>query len=124
MLTIPAALPPAPRSSRAPVDQGYGVREYGARDLEGQLWFFQSSLDSPPSQERSPVRPRPQQVARVHTANERQRSGESLTSRDASWGTVEQAAASHSKTGSSIHRKGSKGGSCDCSVVVEERSQT
>jgi MerR family transcriptional regulator, thiopeptide resistance regulator len=28
-----------------PVDQGYGVREYGARDLEGQLWFFQSSLD-------------------------------------------------------------------------------
>ncbi len=28
----------------APVDQGYGVREYGARDLEGQLWFFQSPL--------------------------------------------------------------------------------
>lgn len=29
----------------APVDQGYGVREYGARDPEGQLWFFQSPLD-------------------------------------------------------------------------------
>jgi MerR family transcriptional regulator, thiopeptide resistance regulator len=28
----------------APVDQGYGVREYGARDPEGQLWFFQSPL--------------------------------------------------------------------------------
>jgi len=27
-----------------PVDQGYGVREYGAKDLEGQLWFFQSPL--------------------------------------------------------------------------------
>ena len=29
----------------APVDQEYGVREYGARDLEGQLWFFHSALD-------------------------------------------------------------------------------
>lgn len=29
----------------APVDQAYGVREYGARDLEGQLWFFHSPLD-------------------------------------------------------------------------------
>jgi len=29
----------------APVDQEYGVREYGARDLEGQLWFFHSPLD-------------------------------------------------------------------------------
>ncbi len=28
-----------------PIDQPYGVREYGARDLEGQLWFFHSSLD-------------------------------------------------------------------------------
>jgi uncharacterized glyoxalase superfamily protein PhnB len=28
-----------------PVDQPYGVREYGARDPEGQLWFFQSPLD-------------------------------------------------------------------------------
>jgi MerR family transcriptional regulator, thiopeptide resistance regulator len=28
-----------------PVDQPYGVREYGARDLEGQLWFFHSPLD-------------------------------------------------------------------------------
>lgn len=28
----------------APVDQRYGVREYGARDPEGQLWFFQSPL--------------------------------------------------------------------------------
>jgi len=27
-----------------PVDQGYGVREYGARDLEGHLWFFHSPL--------------------------------------------------------------------------------
>jgi DNA-binding transcriptional MerR regulator len=26
------------------VDQAYGIREYGARDLEGQLWFFQSPL--------------------------------------------------------------------------------
>lgn len=25
-----------------PVDQPYGAREYGARDLEGQLWFFHS----------------------------------------------------------------------------------
>lgn len=28
----------------APVDQGYGVREYGAKDLEGQLWFFHTPL--------------------------------------------------------------------------------
>jgi DNA-binding transcriptional MerR regulator/uncharacterized glyoxalase superfamily protein PhnB len=28
-----------------PVDQPYGVREYGARDREGQLWFFQSALE-------------------------------------------------------------------------------
>jgi MerR family transcriptional regulator, thiopeptide resistance regulator len=28
----------------APVDQPYGVREYGARDLEGHLWFFHSPL--------------------------------------------------------------------------------
>jgi len=27
-----------------PVDQPYGVREYGARDPEGQLWFFHSPL--------------------------------------------------------------------------------
>jgi MerR family transcriptional regulator, thiopeptide resistance regulator len=27
-----------------PVDQPYGVREYGARDLEGQLWYFHSAL--------------------------------------------------------------------------------
>lgn len=27
-----------------PVDQDYGVREYGARDLEGQLWYFHSPL--------------------------------------------------------------------------------
>lgn len=27
-----------------PVDQNYGVREYGARDPEGQLWFFHSPL--------------------------------------------------------------------------------
>ncbi|HEY5786001.1 MAG TPA: hypothetical protein VIT65_14615 [Microlunatus sp.] len=29
----------------SPVDQGYGVREYGARDPEGQLWFFHAPLD-------------------------------------------------------------------------------
>jgi DNA-binding transcriptional MerR regulator/uncharacterized glyoxalase superfamily protein PhnB len=28
----------------APVDQEYGVREYGVRDLEGHLWFFHSPL--------------------------------------------------------------------------------
>ena len=27
-----------------PTDQGYGVREWGARDLEGQLWYFHSPL--------------------------------------------------------------------------------
>jgi DNA-binding transcriptional MerR regulator/uncharacterized glyoxalase superfamily protein PhnB len=31
----------------APIDQPYGVREWGARDPEGQLWFFHSPLDSP-----------------------------------------------------------------------------
>jgi DNA-binding transcriptional MerR regulator len=30
---------------KAPVDQPYGVREYGARDLEGHLWYFHSPLD-------------------------------------------------------------------------------
>ncbi|MFD4367162.1 MerR family transcriptional regulator [Rhodococcus sp. NPDC058521] len=29
-----------------PVDQPYGVREYGARDLEGHLWYFHSPLES------------------------------------------------------------------------------
>lgn len=29
----------------APVSQPYGVREYGARDLEGHLWYFHSPLD-------------------------------------------------------------------------------
>lgn len=28
----------------APVDQDYGVREYGVRDLEGQLWYFHAPL--------------------------------------------------------------------------------
>ena len=28
----------------APVDQVYGVREYGAKDPEGQLWYFHSPL--------------------------------------------------------------------------------
>ncbi|MFD4246996.1 MerR family transcriptional regulator [Streptomyces sp. NPDC058525] len=28
----------------APVDQPYGVREYGTRDLEGHLWYFHSPL--------------------------------------------------------------------------------
>jgi DNA-binding transcriptional MerR regulator/uncharacterized glyoxalase superfamily protein PhnB len=27
-----------------PVDQAYGIREYGARDPEGQLWYFHSPL--------------------------------------------------------------------------------
>jgi uncharacterized glyoxalase superfamily protein PhnB len=27
-----------------PADQPYAVREYGARDLEGQLWFFHSPI--------------------------------------------------------------------------------
>ena len=27
-----------------PTDQDYGVREYGARDLEGHLWFFHEAL--------------------------------------------------------------------------------
>jgi MerR family transcriptional regulator, thiopeptide resistance regulator len=30
---------------KTPVDQPYGVREYGARDLEGHLWYFHSPLD-------------------------------------------------------------------------------
>ncbi len=28
-----------------PADQPDGVREYGARDLEGQLWYFHSALE-------------------------------------------------------------------------------
>jgi DNA-binding transcriptional MerR regulator len=27
-----------------PTDQDYGVREYGARDLEGHLWYFHASI--------------------------------------------------------------------------------
>jgi uncharacterized glyoxalase superfamily protein PhnB len=27
-----------------PTDQDYGVREYGARDHEGHLWFFHAPL--------------------------------------------------------------------------------
>lgn len=34
-----------------PVDQDYGVREYGAQDLEGQLWFFHSPLNAEPTKE-------------------------------------------------------------------------
>ena len=30
----------------APIDQPYGVREWGARDLEGQLWYFHSPIES------------------------------------------------------------------------------
>lgn len=29
-----------------PIDQPYGAREYGARDLEGQLWFFHAPIDN------------------------------------------------------------------------------
>ena len=28
-----------------PVDQSYGIREYGAADAEDQIWYFQSPLD-------------------------------------------------------------------------------
>jgi MerR family transcriptional regulator, thiopeptide resistance regulator len=30
---------------RSPSDQGYGLREYGVRDLEGHRWWFASPLD-------------------------------------------------------------------------------
>jgi uncharacterized glyoxalase superfamily protein PhnB len=30
-----------------PIDQPYGIREYGARDPEGQLWFFHSNRRQP-----------------------------------------------------------------------------
>lgn len=30
---------------KPPADQPCGVREYGARDLEGHLWYFHSPLD-------------------------------------------------------------------------------
>jgi DNA-binding transcriptional MerR regulator len=29
----------------SPVSQPYGIREYGARDLEGHMWYFQSPLE-------------------------------------------------------------------------------
>jgi uncharacterized glyoxalase superfamily protein PhnB len=29
---------------KAPIDQPYEVREYGARDLEGHLWYLHSPL--------------------------------------------------------------------------------
>jgi MerR family transcriptional regulator, thiopeptide resistance regulator len=32
------------RIDRAPGDQDYGLREYGARDLEGHRWWFASPL--------------------------------------------------------------------------------
>jgi uncharacterized glyoxalase superfamily protein PhnB len=32
------------RIDRAPSDQGYGLREYGARDLENHRWWFSSPL--------------------------------------------------------------------------------
>lgn len=48
---IPAATATARRANSVesaafgpPVDQPYGVREYGARDLEGHLWFFHGPL--------------------------------------------------------------------------------
>lgn len=41
----PAVRHPSQRDVRVGRDgQAYGIREYGARDLEGQLWFFQSPL--------------------------------------------------------------------------------
>jgi uncharacterized glyoxalase superfamily protein PhnB len=33
------------RVDYAPTDQPYGVREYGARGPEGELWAFMSPLD-------------------------------------------------------------------------------
>jgi MerR family transcriptional regulator, thiopeptide resistance regulator len=30
--------------TEGPVDQDYGVREYGARDFEGHRWYFHSPL--------------------------------------------------------------------------------
>lgn len=33
------------RIIQEPIDQPYGAREYGARDLEGQLWFFHSPIE-------------------------------------------------------------------------------
>lgn len=34
------------RVTYGPDDMPYGVREYGAQDLEGHLWSFQSPLSS------------------------------------------------------------------------------
>ena len=44
---------------REPVDQFYGVREYTARDLEGQEWFFATPLASaaPVAKKRPAKRP-------------------------------------------------------------------
>jgi MerR family transcriptional regulator, thiopeptide resistance regulator len=42
---------------REPCDQFYGVREYTARDLEGQEWFFATPLASAsPAPRRKPVK--------------------------------------------------------------------
>ena len=42
---------------REPVDQFYGVREYTARDLDGQEWFFATPLASAaPAPKRKPAK--------------------------------------------------------------------
>jgi len=42
---------------REPVDQFYGVREYSARDLDGQEWFFATPLASAlPARKRKPAK--------------------------------------------------------------------
>ena len=41
---------------REPCDQFYGVREYTARDLEGQEWFFATPLPSTAPARRGPTK--------------------------------------------------------------------
>jgi len=44
---------------REPADQSYGVREYSARDLEGQEWFFSTPLASAiPAAKKRAMKPR------------------------------------------------------------------
>jgi MerR family transcriptional regulator, thiopeptide resistance regulator len=39
-----ASAPAGAQIVEEPLDQPYGIREYGARDPEGQLWYFHSPL--------------------------------------------------------------------------------
>ena len=43
--TCPKSVAAGAEIIESPVDQGYGAREHGARDPEGQLWFFHAPLD-------------------------------------------------------------------------------